>query len=277
MKFEIIGEIIAMNIIEQFIRATAWEMVRPASYGPFHLIFFFAGLAFAFLFAWLFRKSSEKTNKIIMLSMSLFLIITEVYKNLFYYWVIGDGAYQWWIFPFQLCSVPMYLGLISPLCKGKVQQAMYDFLLAFNLMSGFISFLEPSGLTHEYWTLTLHAFIWHMMLVVMGLYLGFSGRAGRKLSDYKGAAIVFLVTCAIATVINVVTYLCGIKDVNMFYISPFDNSPIIVFKDINRICGWYVNAPLYIGCIMLAAFIFFLPFCIWHKKHDEAKDKIEEV
>ena len=34
-----------MQFLEKLIEATAWPMERPASYGPFHLIFTFVGLA----------------------------------------------------------------------------------------------------------------------------------------------------------------------------------------------------------------------------------------
>lgn len=257
----------------EFFQWTAWPMERPAAYGAFHLIFFLGGLAVLTALAWLLRRANGKQNRIILLTVGIFLILTEVYKHLFYFFVVHDGReYPWWIFPFQLCSIPMYLCIIAPLLRpGKVQSALYDFMLAFNLMGGFIAFLEPSGLTHEYWTLTLHAFVWHLLIVFVGLYLGFSRRAGRQLKDYRRAIIVFGILCVVAFSINLA--LRGISDgsVNMFYIGPSD-SPIIVFKDICKMFGWYVNTPLYIGCLCLAAFLFFLPFTLWNK-HLAKKEK----
>ena len=255
--------------LREFIEWTAWPMERPASYGAFHLTFLFVGLAVVALLCFLLRKTSERANKAVLVSCGAFLIITEVYKHLFYYYVIGNGTYQWWIFPFQLCSVPMYLCLIAPfLKKGKVQDALYNFLLAFNLMGGFISFLEPSGLTHEYYTLTWHAFIWHMSLVFVGAYLGVSGRACKKLSDYKGAITVYGVLCAIAFTINIL--LRNKPGVNMFYIGPIHDSPIIVFKEISARFGWYVNTPIYIACTCAAAFIiYFIFYKVKNRKNNE--------
>jgi len=263
----------------EFIQWTAWPMVKPASYGPFHLIFLFVGLAVSFLLAFLLRKTNETQNKIVLGIVGVFLLVTEVYKHLFYTFVIGEGSYQWWIFPFQLCSIPMYFCLIAPfLKKGKIQKGMYNFMLAFNLMSGFISFLEPSGLVHEYWTLTLHAFTWHMLLVFVGLYIGFSGRAGLELKDYKYAIITFVILCCVAFSINLILWnMPAANDnptghMNMFYVGPAD-SPIVVFKDICKSVGWYVNTPIYICCLCVAAFIFYLPFALWNKRKLKKKEK----
>ena len=194
-----------MQFLEKLIEATAWPMERPASYGPFHLIFTFVGLALCILAAYLLRKTDERGNRIVLWSVGGFLAITELYKQLFYYFYIGDHSYQWWIFPFQLCSVPMYLCLIAPfLKKGKVQSAMYHFMTTFNLLGGAIAFAEPSGLTHEYWTLTLHAFVWHMLLVFIGFYLIASGRGAKTMKDYGSSVVVFLCLAVVAFVINLI-------------------------------------------------------------------------
>ena len=141
--------------MEKFFELTAWTMTPPATFGTFHILWLVFGLGGSVLLAWLLRKSSEKQNKIIFLVMGIFLIITEIYKQLFYYYIIGGNTL--WIFPFQLCSVPMYMCFFVPFIKNKkVQTAFYAFLMIFNLFGGFISLIEISGLVHTYWTLTIH-------------------------------------------------------------------------------------------------------------------------
>lgn len=256
-----------MSWIEKFLRWTAWQMDKPPAYGAFHLGFFFCGLAVVILLAFILRKTNDKQNRIVLLCCGLFLLLTELYKQLFYYYVIGNGTYQWWIFPFQLCSVPMYMCLLCAfLPKGKLSDALMDFMLSFNLMGGFIAFLEPSGLMHEYWTLTLHAFVWHMTMIFVGLYLGFSGRAGRTLKGYRNSVFVFVGLCIVAFIINLLLWDVSAGDINMFYVGP-RISPIIVFKDIAANWGWYVNTPIYILALSIAAFIFSSPFILWHRKH----------
>ena len=254
------------SALNTFFAWTAWPMERPEAYGPFHLTWLILALIFCIVSAWLLRNLSEKANRIILLSIGVLLLICEVYKQLFYYYYIGKQSYQWWIFPFQLCSVPMYLCLIAPILKpGKLQSGMYHFMLTFNLLGGFAALLEPSGLTHEYWTLTLHAFIWHTLLIFIGLFLGFSKRTKATWQDYFLACGTFVALCAIAFSINLIFRDVSGGSINMFFVGP-SNSSLIVFKDICQAYGWYVGTLLYIPTVCLGALVIFLPFHFAKKK-----------
>lgn len=254
------------TFLRDMIEATAWEMEKPKAYGPFHLIFTFVGFALCLLLAWKLRKLGEKGSRRLLLGIGIFLIVTEIYKQLFYYYHIGGGSYQWWIFPFQLCSIPMYFCVIAPLLKkGRISHAMLCFMTTFNLLGGAISFAEPSGLLHEYLTLTLHAFLWHMSLVFIGFFLIASGRGARTLRDYRLAAITFFVLAAVAFCINLCLFDVSGGTVNMFYVGPL-NSPLAVFKQISEAAGWYVNTPIYIAALCIGAFLVFLPRYLWERR-----------
>ena len=253
------------SLLARFMEWTAWEMTKPKPYGPFHLIFAFGGYILSIFLAWKLRNCGKKGNKAILLTVGMILLVSEVYKQLFYYYHIGQGSYQWWIFPFQLCSVPMYLCLIAPLLKPcKVSRGMYSFMMIYNLLGGFMAFVEPSGIVHEYWTLTLHAFIWHMLLVFVGMYIGFSGRGGWEMKDYWSATRTFLVLCGVAFAINLLFWDASGGTINMFFLGPKDSS-LAVFKDIAKNCGWYVSTALYIPAVCLGSYIFFLPFHYYWK------------
>lgn len=264
-----------MNTIESFINATAWTMEKPRAYGPFHLIFTFVGLAVCVLLAYLLRKTGKKGNRIVLWSVGGFLLVTEIYKQLFYFYYIGEGSYPWWVFPFQLCSVPMYLCLIAPfLREGRVQSAMYHFMTTFNLLGGLMAFIEPSGIVHEYWTLTLHAFLWHMVLNFVGFYLIASGRGAKTLKDYRSSVLMLLALSALAFAINLIFWGPAQGDINMFYVGPAV-SPLAVFKNIAGALGWYVNTPIYLFALCLGAFLIFLPVYLWENRKNK-KDGIRE-
>ena len=240
--------------MEQFLAWTAWGMEKPTAYGPFHLIFLIGGLSVCLLAAILLRRVGNKTNNILLFSVGAFLLVSEIYKQLFYTFYIGQGTYQWWIFPFQLCSVPMYLCLILPFIKSeKFRRPLYTFLATFNLLGGFIAMFEPSGLSHEYVTLTLHAFIWHLLLVFVGFYLIASDRAARSFKEYLPSVGVFFGLCTLAQIFNVIF---REKDFKMFYISPFHPTPLVVFKQIEQATTWWVNMIVYLFALCLGAFTF---------------------
>ena len=46
----------------------------------------------------------------------LVMAASEIWKQWTLTFVLGGGSYNWWYFPFQLCSVPMYLSFASSCC-----------------------------------------------------------------------------------------------------------------------------------------------------------------
>ena len=265
------------DLLDRWIEATAWEMTRPASYGAFHLTFTFVGFALCILIAYLLRKTGERGNRIFLFSVGSFLMLTEVSKQLFYYYHMHDRVYDFGIFPFQLCSVPMYLCVIAAFLKpGPIRNGMYGFMTTFNLLGGLMAFIEPSGINHGHWTLTLHAYVWHMMLVLIGFYLIASGRCAKVKRDYFHAAVTFLVLCVVAFTINVSLWKVSGGDINMFFVGP-RNSSLLVFKQISEAAGWYVSTLLYIPAVCLGAFVIYYPVHLYFKKKKAQAAKTEEA
>ena len=56
----------------------------------------------------------------------MILLGSEAGKQLFLTFSVGKGHYLWWYFPFQLCSIPMYLLPLLPFLKGEKQVAYAD-------------------------------------------------------------------------------------------------------------------------------------------------------
>ncbi|MFQ7538903.1 MAG: hypothetical protein ACLRL6_16910 [Clostridium sp.] len=54
----------------------------------------------------------------------------------------------------------------------------------FNLLGGLMALLVPDGLMHPYITLTLHAFVWHFLLLFVGFFIGFSRHGDTSLSGF---------------------------------------------------------------------------------------------
>ena len=129
--------------------------------------------------------------------------------------------------------------------------------MLYNLLSGGISFLEPSGMLHAYPTLTAVSLIWHLMLVFVGLYLLFSGRGGYTKKDYWLSTWTFLSLCIIAFSLNLIFWKPSGGTINMFFIGPA-NSSIFVFKQIAERFGWYASTALYIPALCIGAYIIFL-------------------
>ena len=242
-------------MLDTFFKSISFPMVPPSAYGAFHILYTLIGFAVCGFAAWRLRHVSDRTVNRILFSCGLTLSLSEVFKQFFCYYVIADGTYHWSEFPFQLCSIPMYLCLIVPWLKpGKVRRAMCSFMVLYNLLGGAISFAEPSGLFHDYLFLTAHSCVWHMLLVFVGLFLCMSKRGGTQKTDYAPATRIFLVLCAIAFTMNCIVQLVLGQEMNMFFLGPGD-SPIIVFKQFSEWFGWYINTPIYIFAVSLGAYL----------------------
>lgn len=247
-----------VHALDAFFESVAWPMEKIPAYGPFHILYTLIGFALCGIIAWKLRKVSDKTANRILFSLGLLLAVSEVFKQFFYFFVMENNCYSWGDFPFQLCSVPMYMCLVAPWLKpGKLQRGMFSFMVLYNLLGGAISFTEPSGLLHEHWFLTVHALVWHMLLVFIGLFLCFSKRGGNRQADYAGATYTFLAMCCVAFGLNCfVQYGLG-KHMNMFFVGP-GNSPLAVFSSFSEWFGWYVNTFIYIFAVCLGAYLIFL-------------------
>lgn len=254
-------------MMQAFFQWTAWEMEKPQAYSLFHIVGTLVLLATAIWGAWKLRNADQRKNRWVLGIAGGFLLLAEVYKIAFHMTVNPYGYSFWGVFPYQLCSVPMYLSLFCAFCKNeKINSWLYECMFAVNIVGGIMAFAEPSGIHHAYLTLTIHAYIWHMMLVFLGLYLFMSKRACVERGGYKKAVLVYLGSCVIAQACNLIF---GDK-INCFYISPYRQSPLAIFKDIYASFGWVANMVLLVLAILLAAgIVCFVGFRI--RKHSLKK------
>ena len=255
-----------VEFMDRFMAATSWEMTTPKPYGAFHLIFTFAGLALSIFLAYKLRRLGERGHRVVLFCVGMLLILTEFYKQGFYYFYIEPHKYNFGIFPFHLCSVPMYLCIVAAFIKnGKLRDGICGFMSTYNLLGGFMAFIEPSGLNHSYLTLTLHAYFWHMSLVFVGIYLIASGHFAKTKKDYVSATITFVALCVVAFIINVSLGEISGGAINMFFVGP-RNSSLIVFKWISENFGWYISTLLYIPTVAAGAYLIYLPAHLWAQK-----------
>ena len=237
--------------------AVECEMTPPPAYGLFHIILIVVGLTLCISLAWLCRKFDEKKNKILLLAYSGVLIVSEIFKHAFLFYVLEGGAIAWGEFPFQMCSMPMYLCPLAVFCSNaRVKRAAYGFMMCFNLLGGFAGVFEPSGVFHEQVFSTVHAIVWHYSLVFLAFYIIFSHRAGHTKEDYLDIVKLFVILCFIAFVINTLIGITVGVEANMFFVGP-EPADIIVFNTIAAKYGWAASTVIYIPITSIAAGVIF--------------------
>lgn len=239
------------GFIVSWLGKTAWPMTPPLPYSAFHICFAAFGISAAALAAWRLRTRTEVFRMRLLFSLGILLALSEAYKQLFLYYIVNGGQYDWWYFPFQLCSVPMYLCLLLPFAGGRIRHVLCTFMYSYNLLGAVMVFVEPSGLMHPYWILTLHSFLWHIVLIFIGLLIGFSGMASASLRSFWEATLLFLGCCLIATLVNVLAHPLG--NPNLFYITPYYPNTQIVYSRIAAAIGILPGNIVYVGSIVFGA------------------------
>ncbi|MGC6175721.1 hypothetical protein [Lacrimispora sp. 38-1] len=250
--------------MKDILEKTAWPMTPPAPYSLFHLFFVSAGLIWVVLLSYYTtrRIKNDRLPRLLFLC-GIVLAASECYKQLFLYYVVNNQTYNWWYFPFQLCSLPMYFCLVLPFvpsARGKT--VLYTFMQDFNLLGGIMALAEPSGLFHPYWVLTFHGLIWHLLLIYIGLVIAFSRSSDTTLRGFVRTLPLFFVCCIVASVINRTAKPLGQAD--MFYISPYYPSAQIVFHDIAIKYGISAGNVSYLAATCLGGFIFHVIFGKFH-------------
>ena len=207
----------------------------------------------------------------------ILMLCSEVWKQFTLTFVIGGGRYNWWYFPFQLCSIPMYILLAYPWVRRKsARRMLLAFLMSFCLLGGIAVFADTSGLLYPLTALTVHSWIWHFLLILIGISAGaayflrlrndtknilFSRTLSRALPlrPFFHAVILYLACCALAELFNLTLDRYGM--INMFYINPHLQMQQVVFRDLVPLIGNLPAILVYITATAAGAFLFFL---VWN-------------
>ncbi len=239
-----------MDAITRLVQMSDWKMFPVKPYDAFHLGFFILGLLLIHRISERLKRCSDKTSDRILFFCGVFLFIIEVYKQLFYYLVVTPGEYSWWIFPFQICSTPMYLLLALPFVKkAERRELILYYCLAFGIFGGLASYIEPSGMIHEYWTLTLHSFIWHLVLIFIGVHI--LKNRSHDFGSFAPVRRLFLCFAALALIINITVKFATGAYINMFFMGPARN-PIILLRDIHARFGWPASSAVLVTFVTLS-------------------------
>lgn len=215
----------------------------------------------------------EKTDLFFVVC-GILMLCGEIWKQLTLTFVLGGGQYDWWYFPFQLCSIPMYILLFYPLLHHlAVRQTIHAFLMCYSLLSGTAVFADTTGLHYPLPALTFLSYSWHILLIIIGItsgitYLRLTRNNNKKalfsrtlsrafpLRPFLYATFLYLICCLAAEILNLTLDRLG--TINLFYINPDYRMQQIIFRDFVPVLGNNMVIFLYIACTILGAFLLFL-------------------
>ncbi len=252
------------SVITDILNMASWRMDAPQLFGGFHITAFLltAGLAAAAAVHFARRAMTEKDVRRILVITGWILVFLEVFKQLFLYHIVNGGAFDLWFFPFQLCSVPMYLCILMPVSGDNVRCTMLTFMGGYTFVSAAAALIYPADILRPYIALTVHGFIWHGLILFISLLIIFTGTADHSARGLLQAAVLFSMLCAAAIIINIAaeSAMPAIRAAHpavphdwaaMFYLNPYHISPQPVVDTVQKAAG--IPAGLLLYALTVAA------------------------
>ena len=241
-----------MEIWTRILQILDTQMTTPGLFGWFHLLWL--GIVVAASLALGLRghnRSFDNVRKIVLI-LSVVTIVLEVYKQINY--TFGDGsaapAYQWYAFPWQFCSTPMYIGLLAGLTKkGKFHDALCAYLATFGMFAGMAVMLYPGDVFIGTVGINIQTMVCHGGMVVLGALLLASGHVKAELRTILKALPVFATVVLIAVAMNEVAYRTGLLEhhtFNMFFVSPYCEPSLPVYSLVQGVLPFPWSLLVYI-------------------------------
>ena len=204
--------------------------VGPGMFSWFHFMWLGIMVAFCVVMSLVFgRKQDPKTDRRVITAMALTLLAGEIFKQLF--WFEYYQYYRWEIFPFQFCSVPIYVSLFATIAPWeKVRELCYRFLAFFGIIGGIAVMAVPTAVLYTYFvSISIHSMVWHAILIAMGAFLIVSRGYGRKFKELFAPFYMFLGCVVLAIIGNILVYKLHLgtdacqpgDNLSMFYLSPY--------------------------------------------------------
>ena len=225
------------------------------------------------------RKLSPHCIEKILFFIGSFLFASEILKQLLLTFVVDDGHYTLWYFPFQLCSLPMYLLVLYPFFHTEsARNTILGFLATYNLLGGIAVFFDTSGMHYPLLILTVHSYLWHILLIITGILSGillvqksatvpslsYSKDMKRQLTDtsmhhllpsFSRITLLYILFALIAEYLNHI--LDSFGEINLFYINPDYQMTQVFFVKIGELCGNNLAILVYILATIFGAGILY--------------------
>lgn len=238
------------------------SMETPEPYGWFHL----AWLAFSVLAIVPLKKWAKNPQKVIWFT-AVAVTLLEVYKQINYSFSYTEGIsfdYQWYAFPFQFCSTPMYVGLLAGLVKpGKLRDSLWAYLATYALFAGLSVMVYPVSVFISTIGVNLQTMICHGSMITVGVYLLCTGAVKPELKTLWKAVPVFGVCLVLAVGMNEVAHATGLLEretFNMFFVSPYCEPSLPVYSLVQGAVAYPWCLILYIFGFTVAAGLMLLLF-----------------
>ncbi len=248
--------------MESILRIMDIQMTQPVMYGWFHVVSLLLTVAASIgLCRW---QKHLQPRRVVFVT-TLIVVALEVYKQINFSFSYENGIrfdYQWYAFPFQFCSTPMYVGLLAGVTKkGKLHDAANAYLATYAVFAGVCVMLYPSTVFVSTVGINIQTMVCHGSMIAIGVYLLYSGYVKAEHKTILKAAPVFAVCVALACLMNEMAYRAGLlktETFDMFFISPYGTPSLPVYSLVQNAVPFPWCLGIYLVVFTVAAYLILL-------------------
>lgn len=169
----------------------SWKTDKLHGYGWFHLIIIVINVCITIVFIRRYKNHNEKQVKMTVFYFGLFFFFLELYKQLFINVFEDRSSYNWSTFPFQFCSTPIYICLLTPVFKEKIREYLYQFMGFYYTIAGLSVMVVPDSVITSEVTITMQSLLWHGAMITLGVYLIITRNLGCKIKEMIPGILLF--------------------------------------------------------------------------------------
>ena len=256
-----------MNFFEKIVYFLSASMETPQMFGIWHIVSLTLAVLLAAFMVWKFKDCSDKTLRRVLLVFWVIIVLFELYKQTVFS-MQSDGVtakwdYQWYAFPFQFCSTPMYLLPILIFAKeGKVRNAVVAYMATFSLFAGLAVMVYPADVFIGMIGINIQTMVHHGLQFVIGVFLVAHNRHHLNKRFFAWCMIVFSVLASVALTMNVIMHNVFVANgmdetFNMFFISPYYDCTLPILSAIYHLVPYPVFLLIYIlGFALVSALVY---------------------
>ena len=165
-----------MNAFEKILYFLQGEMVEPVAFGWFHILCLTLTTIVIFILFKRRKYHSEKQLKIVLSIYGIIALVLEILKQLIWSFNYDSVTnvitwdYEWYSFPFQLCTTPIFVCLIALfLKKGRFRDSLLSYMAYVTILGSISTVLIPdSGFVNAIFlgAIMVVCFMWGMLVVI---------------------------------------------------------------------------------------------------------------
>lgn len=255
-----------MEVVVDILEVMDTSMEQPDLYGWFHILWLMITTAVTAALCVFLKGASDHKIRAVILTVAVIVTLLEIYKQINFTFSVNDGKivtdYQWYAFPFQFCSTPMYVGLLAGLTrKGRIHHALNAFLATYSIFAGLCVMVYPGDVFIDTIGINIQTMICHGSMITVGILLLYTGYVPCTHKTVLRAMPVFAICVGLAAIFNEIAHASGLLETetfNMFFISPYCEPSLPVYSLVQQVVPYPWSLVIYILVFSLAAYLILL-------------------